>query len=116
MSVSKGAELPNRSIQRIDMKPAPRIGAGYWALNVQVANHAEEILDNVPIQVELDNRVLVNGFINGEANEVVDKTFYFSLGREQHGPAHRNGKEDALAIDDQLHFLAEPFLQSEFWH
>ena len=35
------------------MKPAPRIGAGYWALNVQVANHAEEMLDNVPIQVGL---------------------------------------------------------------
>jgi len=108
VDVARGQKLPNRALQGIQMKPAPRMGAGYWELSIEVANYSADAIQNVPIQVELNRKILVNGFVNVDAGEVGTKTFYFSLSRDQNGPAKIVMKADALSVDDELHFWLSP--------
>ena len=108
LDVSKGRALPNRSILEVLVKPAPQMGSGHWEIGVRVGNFGEQDATAIPIHLELDDRNIVNGFLDIPKQAEATKTFYVALERERTGKANVIIKGDNLAIDDSYPFWLSP--------
>ena len=108
IDVSGGRELPNRAILSARVKPAPQMGASHWEIAIRVANHSQKPVQELPIELVVDGKVLVNGFIDIDANAESTKVFYVGLDAQMEGKAVARIEADGLRDDDEYPFWLVP--------
>ena len=108
IDVAGGQELPNRAILSARVKPAPQMGASHWEISIRVANYSQEAVTELPVELNVDGKTLVNGFIDIDANAESTKVFYLGLDARMEGKAVARIQADGLSDDDEYPFWLVP--------
>ncbi|MEE2786620.1 MAG: BatA domain-containing protein [Myxococcota bacterium] len=108
VDVSDGRPLPNSAISGVDAEPAPSMGAGYWKITARVSHYGPKAIPAHPIRLEIDQRTIVNGFIDLPAGSETSKSFYVPVDSRSSGAATMVIGNDALAIDNRYPFWLDP--------
>ena len=103
-NLAAGEVRPNRAVVGVEAEPAPEAGPFAWRFAVSVAASSEvgeaPVAVETSIALEVDGRVVTQGFVSPAPGEVVVKTFTAPIG----GEGVRRGRVvlrgDGLSADD----------------
>ncbi len=104
--LAEGKARANRAIVGVQASPAPEAGQFAWRFEVLVAASGGEAAVEAPVSLEVDGRVVAQGFVAPTPGDVQVKTFTAPIGgdgvrrgRVVLGPVGGEG-QDGLAADD----------------
>lgn len=107
--LSDGEVRPNRAIVAVQAAPAPEAGPFAWRFEVSVAASGGEAAIETPVSLEVDGRLVAQGFVAPAPGDVQVKTFTAPIG----GDGVRRGRVflgapgagvDGLGLDDERSF------------
>ena len=108
VDVSDGRSLPNSAILGVESEPAPSMGAGYWKVTARVQHYGSKAIAAHPIRLDIDQRTVVNGFIDLPIGIEASKSFYVPVNETSSGAAEIIIGSDSLPIDNRYPFWLDP--------
>jgi hypothetical protein len=107
VDVSGGAALPNRAVTRLDVEPAPQLGARGVRVAAEIANFAERPAAKVSVALKVGPRTVARGFVDLPANGTASKVFHHTFPKGEIFDVTVEVDEDALPIDDHRYARVE---------
>ena len=84
------------------------MGTSHWEISIRVANYSQKAVTGLPVELNVDGKTLVNGFMDIDANAESTKVFYVGLDARMEGKAVARIQADGLSDDDEYPFWLVP--------
>ena len=108
VDVRGGASLPNRAVIRATVQPDPSTGSRGIEVTAEIANHADEVADDLGVSLRVAGRVVATGTVDIGPGQRQVKRFLATL------PPGRRAADvvveidgDALSLDDRRWLYTE---------
>lgn len=106
VDVTDGKPPPNRAVVDLRVEPAPHLGPRGVRVSVDVANHSDAAVKDLPVTLRIGGKPVAKGLVEVPARERVTKRFFHTFARAAGGEVGVHDVQaelepDALAADDR---------------
>lgn len=108
VDITKGAELSNIAVTRIEIEPDPDAGSRGIRVTAHIANFSSTLVDEHPVTLEIAGRPVSRASVTLKPGETVAKRFAASMPKNARtAELIVSVSHDALRADDRRYALAE---------